>query len=516
LTRSTPPGGDAESDVLICGLGPVGQLLALLLTRSGVSVAGFDAAPEPYDLPRAAVIDDEVLRIFQGAGIDAEIIAASQVQDDVSFVTAGGSALSLFRPPPSALGHPSLVSIHQPTLERTMVDALAGTDADLEWGVRVERLEQHDDRVVAEVRDSGGATRRVTARWLVAADGGRSTIRDLLGIEFGGSTFVQRWLVVDTTVDRPLAAAPHPHFVGDPERPIVCLPMSPGRHRWEWMIHPGEDAEQFLEPDRIRELMAPWVGDESPQIERAVVYTFHSRTAQRWRDGRVLLAGDAAHLMPPFAGQGFSSGARDAANLAWKLDAVLHGAPEHLIDSYEAERRPHVSAMQRLAVRLGRVVQTSRPAVARARDFVLGGLDRTGISKLVQERMKPLPTFADGAFGSRPRRLAPLRSVGSLFPQPNVVMAGRTMRLDDAVGDGWVLLLREAGAGGPLEGEPVSSLVVGVDLDDRDGAIAEWLDRHDADWVLLRPDRFVFALGRAEDAREAVTGLRRLVGRGVR
>jgi 3-(3-hydroxy-phenyl)propionate hydroxylase len=210
--------------------------------------------------------------------------------------------------------------------------------------------------------------------------------------------------------------------------------MSPGRHRWEWMLHPGEDQAPFLDRGRIDDLIAPWVTDERVEVERAVVYTFHARTAARWRAGRVMLAGDAAHVMPPFAGQGFSSGARDAANLAWKLDAVLRGAPERLLDSYEAERRPHVTSMQRLAVRWGGVVQTTNPAIGLIRDAAIEVLDRSGALAWLQGRLKPLATFGDGAFAKRPARLPWRRTVGSLFPQPG--------RLDDALGAGWSALSR--------------------------------------------------------------------------
>jgi 3-(3-hydroxy-phenyl)propionate hydroxylase len=493
-----------DCDVLICGLGPVGQLLALLLARLGVEVVAVDEAAEPYDLPRAAVVDDEVLRIFQAAGVDREVMADAQVQRAVTYVTAAGRAIEVLRPETSAFGHPPLVSIHQPSLERTMVAALDCHDTvQLRWQQRLEVVDSRAEHVTAWVRPvAGGHSEPITARWLVGCDGGRSAVRSRLGMEFGGSTFVQRWLVVDALLDRPLASVPHPHFVGDPARPIVTLPMSPGRHRWEWMLHRGEDAAPFLDPARIDELMAPWLRGERVEIERAVVYTFHARTAERWRGGRVLLAGDAAHVMPPFVGQGFSSGARDAANLAWKLDAVLHGAPERLLDSYETERRPHVTSMQQLAVRWGGVVQTSNPAVGRARDAIVETLDRSGALRWIRRRIKPLPTFGAGAFAERPDRLPWRRGVGSLFPQPD--------RLDETLGPGWSAVSRDASATATL-----AAADIGVIDADRP-QLRAWLDRHRADWVVLRPDRYVFACGRAADAAHVVRALRRLLGDGLR
>lgn len=488
---------EPDCDVLICGLGPVGQLLALLLGRAGVSVLAIDEASEPFELPRAAVVDDEVLRIFQAAGVDRQILAESQVQEEVSFVTGSGRPLCLLRPVEGSQGHPPLVSIHQPSIERTLIAALAEQETvRAAWGRRLERFDQDAAGVEALVRSTeDGSIEAVRARWMVGCDGGPSWVRQLLGIEFGGSTFRQRWLVVDILVDRPLAKVRHPHFFGEWRRPIVSLPMSPGRHRWEWMLHPGEDPEPFLDPGSLRERIDPWLEGETATVERAVVYTFQARTAARWREGRVLLAGDAAHLMPPFAGQGFSSGARDAGNLAWKFEAVLAGAPEGLLDTYEQERRPHVEAMRRLAVTLGSFVQTADRRVARVRDLFLGALETTGIASWARARIKPLPAYGAGAFAERPHRVVFKRGVGAQFPQPVVGIGGDKVLLDEAAGRGWCALSANADAAGALAAGGLRVLLLGRDLEDTEGMIDERLTRFGASWVLLRPDRFVFALG---------------------
>lgn len=490
-----------DCDVLICGLGPVGQLLALLLGDLGVPVIAFDQAGAPYDLPRAAVVDDEVLRIFQAAGIDEAILADAQVAPAVSFVTGRGRPLRVFRTEEGELGHPPLVSIHQPSMERTMVAALEERGAvELRWGRRLEVVDRAAEHVTAWVRPvEGGRAEPLRARYLVGCDGARSAVRARLQIPFTGSTFAQSWLVVDGITDRPLAKVPHPHFVGDTRRPAVTLPMSPGRHRWEWMLLPGEEPAPFLRRDRIRELIGPWLTDERLEIERAVVYTFHARTAARWRAGRVLLAGDAAHVTPPFVGQGFSSGARDAANLAWKLDAVLHGAPARLLDSYEAERRPHVQSMQDFAIRWGGMVQTRRPRAGVLRDCAIGALERSGALGWIEQRAKPLPTYGDGAFAVKPQRLPFRRAVGSLFPQPR--------RLDDRLGNGWAALSSSALATRIWRDAGVHAVTL-----ERD----PWLARHRAEWALLRPDRFVFACGRADDAGVALDRLRAAVDTGLR
>ncbi|HEX2707828.1 MAG TPA: bifunctional 3-(3-hydroxy-phenyl)propionate/3-hydroxycinnamic acid hydroxylase [Solirubrobacterales bacterium] len=508
---------EPDCDVLICGLGPVGQLLALLLGRAGVSVLAIDEASKPFELPRAAVVDDEVLRIFQAAGVEREILAESQRQEEVSFVTVRGRAQCLLQPINGSQGHPPLVSIHQPSIERTLIAALAEQETvRVAWGRRLERFEQDGEGVRALVRSvEDGSTEEIRARWAVGCDGGGSWVRQLLGIEFGGSTFRQRWLVVDALVDRPLAKVRHPHFFGDWRRPIVSLPMSPGRHRWEWMLHPGEDPEPFTDPDSLRERIDPWLEGETAIVERAVVYTFHARTAARWREGRVLLAGDAAHLMPPFAGQGFSSGARDAANLAWKVEAVLAGAPEGLLDTYEQERRPHVEAMRRLAVTLGSFVQTADRRVARVRDAFLGTLAITGIASWARTRIKPLPAYAAGAFAERPHRIVFKRCVGAQFPQPVVRVGGEKVLLDEVAGRGWCAFSADSNAADALGAEGLRVLLLGHDLEDSEGTIGEWLTRFEASWVLLRPDRFVFALGGSGggEVRRALDALHRQLGR---
>jgi 3-(3-hydroxy-phenyl)propionate hydroxylase len=319
--------------------------------------------------------------------------------------------------------------------------------------------------------------------------------------------------VVDVRVDRPLRKVPNPYFVGHTERPIVTLPMSPGRHRWEWMLHPGEDAAPFLEPDAIRGRMAEWLDGERADVERAVVYTFHARMAERWRAGRILLAGDAAHVMPPFAGQGFSSGARDAGNLAWKLEAVLAGAPASLLDTYEAERRPHVKAMQRLAVHWGAIVQTTKPRRAALRDRLMAALDGSAAQRWLQDNLKPLPAYGAGAFASRPSRNPLRRDVGDLFPQPTVERTDGTIcRLDDALGTGWVALSADDDATVALTRAGIDVRAIGVDLHDAAGDIGNWLEERGATWALLRPDRYVFALGTAQDVPAAALALRNTLG----
>lgn len=490
----------ADYDVIVCGLGPVGQLLSLLLGDLGVRTLAIDRADGVYPLPRAAVIDDEVLRILQSVGVDGPVLHGGQVQQKAAIVTAAGRAVEVFSARSGALGHPPLVSIHQPTMEREFLAALGRrAGVEVRRGLELDVLEQQAGRVDAVLRPAGtGRATTVSAKFLVGCDGAASTVRSRLQIPFEGTTAPQRWVVVDATVDRPLRKVPHPHFVGDAKRPAVTLPMAPGRHRWEWMVHPGEDPAPLLEAEALRAAIEPWRDGETVEVERAVVYTFHTRTARRWRAGRVLLAGDAAHLMPPFAGQGFSSGARDANNLAWKLSAVLGGAPEQLLDSYELERRAHVSAMQRTANLMGGLVQATNPATVRVRDLVLHGIDHTRLQRWAASHVKPLPSYRSGAFAVRPSRLAWRRTVGTLFPQ--------TGRHDDALGAGWLAVSIDASAAAELRAAGLRVLDPGAD-----GA---WLRARGCTWALLRPDRFVFACGKAGQVAGAVSAWERTVAPG--
>jgi 2-polyprenyl-6-methoxyphenol hydroxylase-like FAD-dependent oxidoreductase len=481
-----------DYDVLICGLGPVGQLLALLLGDHGVRTLAFDREHEPYDLPRAAVIDDEVLRIFQAVGLDAAVRADAQVMPGASILTSDGRPVEFIRLDAGRLGHPPMVSINQPAMERTMLAALAERPTvDIRRGLTLESLDRRARGVDAYVRPTGGGrSERISGRFLVGCDGASSAVRTRLQVPFEGRTAPQRWVVVDALVDRPLRRVRQPQFVGRATRPMVTLPMSPGRHRWEWMLHAGEDAAPHLDPVAVRRAVDEWLDGEHAEIERAVVYTFHTRMAATWRRGPVLLAGDAAHLMPPFAGQGFSSGARDAANLAWKLAAVLGGAHERLLDTYEQERRPHVAGMQRLAGVIGGFVQSTTPRRVAARDGFLKAIDGTPVQRMLAENVKPLPAYGAGAFAERPARLPWRRTVGSLFPQ--------TERLDDRLGSGWAAVAVDDRAAAPLRAHGLRVVDPGAD--------AAWLRRRGLTWALLRPDRFVFACG---DGRDAAAGCAR-------
>ena len=305
-----------DVDVIVVGYGPVGATVSALLGNAGLSVLAIDRDPEPYILPRAVATDDDALRVWQtvpglAASLTANMINSPRVKD-TSFERADlMSADPSLATTPS--GHPALTLFHQPSLE-TVIRAAAEATGTVEArrGVELTDFEQDGDGVTATLRDPDGAESHVRAGWLLGCDGASSTVRGLLGANFDGSTFAQPWVVADVILEEPDEASPLIEFICDPQRPAVTMPMPGGRRRWEFILKPDETEDELLDPARLSGLI-DWAGNPGPyEIERAVVYTFHARISDSWGNGRVFLLGDAAHLTPPFAGQGMTSGIRDA------------------------------------------------------------------------------------------------------------------------------------------------------------------------------------------------------------
>ncbi len=456
-----------DCDVLVAGLGPVGAALCALLAREGVSAIAVERETEVYPLPRAAHFDHEIMRLFQKLGVADEMQAASQPAAAYEFRNAAGEIL--MRYDQGAGGSPSGWApgymFHQPSLEtalRRLVSASPLVEARL--GRTLVAFTQDADGVSATVEGPSG-TEAVRARWLVGCDGARSPVREALGIGQSDYGFDEPWLVIDAVVSDTARLPADNLQICDPARPTTCLVMSQGRHRWEFMLLPGEQPADVLDDSVIRDLLKPWNCEDCVEIERKAVYRFHGRVAERWRDGRVLLAGDAAHQTPPFAGQGMCSGLRDVDNLAWKLAAVIRrGADPALLDSYQTEREPHVRAVIELAIAMGRVVCISDPQQAALRDAGMLAQRAAGHQPPALAAPRIGPGLGQGDVG------------GEYFPQP---WAG-DLRLDDILGEGPWLIARDE-TGGALA--PFAD------------ALAGWLDRHGAEAVLVRPDRYVFGVG---------------------
>jgi 3-(3-hydroxy-phenyl)propionate hydroxylase len=360
---------DDVLDAVVVGYGPVGAVAAGLLGQAGLRTAVFESTTSVYHLPRAAHFDAEIMRVLHELGVADDVMRACAPVEGMHFVNAAGDALVRFD-----LEAGEGWMFYQPELESAL---RAGVDRTGRVAVHlaheVTSLTQHDNHVEITVTDLvSGSQRTVRARYVIGADGARSAIRRELGIASEDLKLDQPWLVVDTVLRRPIELPTRVLQICDPARPTTFIPMCGARRRWEFMLLPGEDAAQMESPQRIAELLAPWVTLDDVEIVRAVVYTFHAVLARSWRDGRVFLVGDAAHQMPPFLGQGMCSGVRDAHNLVWKLALVAAGrAPDALLDTYQHERSPHVRSIIETAVALGGLLQTTDPEVAAARDATM-------------------------------------------------------------------------------------------------------------------------------------------------
>ncbi len=481
-------GETLDCDVLIVGLGPVGAALAGLLADAGISVIALDRDTEVYPLPRAVHFDHEIMRLFQQMGIADAVLAHTRTTTSYEFRAKDGQVLigfdGLARPGPS--GWSSSYMFHQPGLEHALRAKLAASaKVDIRLATRFEGLVQHADHVSAAfIGPDGAATLR--ARYLVGCDGASSGVREAIGGELDDYAFDEPWLVVDAIVPD-ISKLPDINLqICDPARPTTCVLSGPGRHRWEFMLLPGETPEAVIEDDFIRPLIAQWDGAEEITIERKAVYRFHGLVAKAWRDGRVLLAGDSCHQMPPFAGQGMCSGLRDAANLAWKLAAVIKGeAGEALLDTYQTEREPHVRGYIQLAIGMGRTVCALDPAVAAARDAQMLAQKTSGAAPPL---LPPAPALGGGCL------LAGDENAGRLFPQPWASADGGAMKLDDVLGPGAVLIHE-----GPAGTSPSPS-VRSMSTADRRLApfrepVAKWLADRGVDAVLIRPDHYIFGAG---------------------
>ena len=532
-----------DYDVVVVGLGPTGLTLAHLLGRRGLSVLVLEREPEFYGNARAVYTDDEALRIFQTAGVADDIHADMNVDSAVQWVKADGSLLVQFRETRRPLWWPISNFLYQPYLE-TKLEALLDRypHVEVRRGREVVSFKQDDHGVYVEHAESTGtgygrheistdlATKEVTAaRYLVGADGGRSVIRTQLGVEMTGKSYPERWLVVDLKAKEGVDAfrhLPYFDFVCDPEMPTVSCPQPAGHHRFEFALKDDDDKDAFESDETVRRLLSSYINPDEVDVRRKLVYTFNAVVADKWRDGRILLAGDAAHMTPQFVGQGMNAGVRDADNLSWKLAAVIkHGASEDLLDTYERERRPHATAMIKFSVFNKSLVSIANPVKAKARDGAFWLATHTpGLAGWVRQAgMKPKPRFRTGEYVGLPRRFRGVE--GTLSPQPMMRhYNGRPARLDDALGIGWAVVgvgvdprvaLGEGVAAWenvdasfatvyPRGGRPVGSRQVGpadgvVDLEDLSGDLWRWLRRAGAcegSVVVLRPDKFVFGIAR--------------------
>jgi 3-(3-hydroxy-phenyl)propionate hydroxylase len=506
----------ADVDVVVVGAGPVGLTLANILGLQGVRTLVVDERDTLIDYPRGVGLDDEALRTFQSIGLVDRVLPHTVPNQILRFVDAKRRVLAEMAPPDARFGWPKRNGFVQPLVD---AELLAGLDrfehVEVWWGRPMTACEETGDGVTVELGGEGGGA-SVRARYVVGCDGGRSMTRRSMGVSFDGTTSSTRWLVVDIAND-PLGH-PNSEVGADPERPYASISIAHGIRRFEFMIHADESDEQAEDPAFLTRMLARMVPrPDRVDVIRRRVYTHHSRIAGAFRSGRLLLAGDAAHLMPVWQGQGYNSGIRDAANLGWKLAAVVSGrAGDGLLDTYDMERRKHARAMIDLSTMVGRVISPTNRRIASARDLLVRSASIVPSLKryVLEMRFKPMPRYEHGAVvHAEPRR--PESPVGTLFIQPQVdTRTQRDVLLDDVLGAWFAVLCwnnnprkilgDEAFANWKALGarfvalRPLTQLhwtghddpdvvVVG----DRTGGLKSWFDAHQESVLFLRPDRCI-------------------------
>lgn len=527
-----------EWDVVIAGAGPSGLTLANHLGALGVRTLVLEKLPALIDYPRGVGVDDEALRSFQAVGLVEAVRRHTVPNQIMRFVDQRGRVLAAINPTAQPFGWPRRSGFIQPLVDRELAEGLKRfAHVKLELQRSVEGFVESSAGIrvqvqaVDEAGSSVGSSYSVSAKYLVGCDGGRSPVRTALGLSFDGKSESTKWLVMDLA-DEPVGT-PNVHFVLDDEFPHVVLALPHGVLRYEFMVPDGADEAQFESDENVQRLLARVLPPQvKPRIIRRRVYMHHARIAPTFRKGRVMLAGDAAHLMPVWQGQGFNTGIRDASNLAWKLAMVVQGAAgDALLDTYTQERHAHAGAMIDLSVLVGKIFVPSNPLLRALRNVVGPWLSKLpNLRQYIAEmRFKPMPFFKAGAVVHLGEPDAK-GQVGKVFMQPRVGDAsGRTGRLDDFVGLRFALLSWSARVDAWVDGESRSilralnalSVVVrpdcqaldreppqgGVVLSDVDGAFKRWFDDAPGGVVLLRPDRVVAAVCKPH---ELAATLRRL------
>ncbi|WP_349734203.1 bifunctional 3-(3-hydroxy-phenyl)propionate/3-hydroxycinnamic acid hydroxylase [Pseudomonas jessenii] len=509
---------ELSTDVAIVGAGPVGLMIANYLGQCGVEVTLVEKLDSLIDYPRAIGLDDESLRTFQAVGLADAVLPHTTPWHAMRFLTPKGRCFADIQPKTDEFGWPRRNAFIQPLADRVLFDGLQRFDnVKVLFSRELESFEQSDSAVVLNLKDQYGRGERLNARYLIGCDGGNSLVRRSLDISFEGKTAPNQWIVVDIAND-PLGT-PHVYLCCDPVRPYVSAALPHGVRRFEFMVMPGETEAELSKPENMRKLLGKVLPNpDHIELIRSRVYTHNARLAGRFRKGRVLLAGDAAHIMPVWQGQGYNSGMRDASNLAWKLAMVIQGlAADSLLDSYEQERRDHAKAMIDLSVLAGHVLAPPKRWQGTLRDGVSWLLNYLPPVKrfFLEMRFKPMPQYTKGALIAAQDSASP---VGKMFIQPQVLTeAGERVLLDEVIGKHFAIIawgcdptwglsaaqIEQWQALGTrfIQVLPDVQLKAASDagkdvirVGDSTGRIREWFAQGASSIALVRPDRFVAGL----------------------
>jgi 2-polyprenyl-6-methoxyphenol hydroxylase-like FAD-dependent oxidoreductase len=515
-----------DCDVLIAGAGPIGQILALLLAQQGLRVTVVERWEQPYPLPRAVALSHDNLRVLHQLGLREELAPLLEPWGeeghvfkltDASGQTLAESTFSL----ESASGFAHMSSFSQPDLERLLEQRVRVNPLiELRRGFSIEALsEDAAQGVTGTIRPHnglalipGGEPEYIRAAYVVGCDGSNSTVRSLLGTEMTDLDFSHDWLVVDVIPHTPPDWLPYACQHLDPARSTTLVPSGPGRRRWEFMVMPDDDQDNVDTDENSWRLLKAWgIHPGNAELVRHARYTFRGRWANQWRQGRVLLAGDAAHQMPPFMGQGINSGIRDAASLAWRLALLIRGkGSDSLLDDYSTERSAHVAQIIEQTVFIGRMFCATDPKECAERDAMIKSMGSLDIQDASENWRLQGGTVREDGIG------------GTLSVQARVGTGERTALLDEMVPPpGFLLLGRDRDPGEllsatqrtawtKLQGRSVHFGPGG--LTDAEGKYAAWFDRLDTEVVLVRPDFQVFGGARTpQDADDLVNDLIQLV-----
>jgi 2-polyprenyl-6-methoxyphenol hydroxylase-like FAD-dependent oxidoreductase len=513
-----------DCDVMIAGAGPVGQVLALLLAQQGLNVSIVERWAQPYPLPRAVAIAHDVLRVLRQLDLGEELTPLLEPWghegQHFSFADSSGETLAESGYPlESDSGFPLMSGFSQPDLEQLLEGRVQAEPLIEQYrGFSLEELSADESGVTATVLPHTGAAlvhngrpRTVRAAFAVGCDGANSTVRSLLGLEMTDLGFDRDWLVVDVLPHTPPTWLPYACQRLGPARPTTLVPAGPGRRRWEFMIMPTDSQDDIDTDDNAWQLLKPWeIHPGNAELVRHALYTFRARWADQWRSGRVVLAGDAAHQMPPFMGQGFNSGIRDAANLAWRLALMVdRKGRDSLLDDYAAERSTQVAQIVEQTVLIGQMFCMTDPQECAQRDAELKRLENLDIQGASQNWLLRGGTLQDDGIG------------GSLGLQATVGTKTQTALLDEIIAPPCFILLGR-------DSDPVDRLSPPMraawqrlggrsahfgpgGLADTEGKYAPWFERLNASVVVIRPDFQVF--GGVSDEQTTDALVRELVER---
>ncbi|MFN1551012.1 bifunctional 3-(3-hydroxy-phenyl)propionate/3-hydroxycinnamic acid hydroxylase [Vibrio natriegens] len=508
-----------DSEVMIIGAGPVGLMIANYLGAQGINVTVIEQLPTLIDYPRAIGIDDESLRTFQAVGLASEVVPYTTPYHAMRFLTPKGRCFADIQPNTNEFGWSRRNAFIQPKADRALYEGLDRfSNVKVLFSRELVNFGQDNEQTWANFTNEKGEEERISAKYMIACDGGNSFVRRNLNISFDGETAPNQWIVMDLEND-PIGT-PNIYLCCDAERPYVSAALPQGIRRFEFMVMPGETEEELSKPENMDRLLSKVLpSTENIKFIRQRVYTHNARLAGKFREGRILLAGDAAHIMPVWQGQGYNSGMRDANNLAWKLSLVVKGlADPSLLDTYQQERRDHAKAMIDLSVLAGKVLAPPKKWQATLRDGVSWLLNYVPPVKryFVEMRFKPMPKYHQGVL-VEPKPALKDSPVGKLFIQPMVRVGNEISKLDDVIGQNFAII---AWGTDPMQGLSEAEIqywqqlgtkfiqvVPSVQLKsqiqthpdvlcvgDETHALKDWFGRYPASVAIIRPDRFVASI----------------------